>query len=634
MDGVQRGDIEAFNRTGHVSALAARNIVPHLLDGLVYSEACELAGYDHSQSRRIEIDDIRNPVVRRSLREAVKQVETLIHHFGARPGRIVVELAREVGKSAEERVRITRGLADRNAEKNRRRSELKELLNLTAEPSEEDLRRYELWKEQNYRCIYTDREIHANDILASRNAVQVDHVLPRSRSQDNSFTNQVLCFAKANQDKRQRTPWEWKVRDERDQAWWDTFETRVRALSIKGFKKRNLLMRNFDERQQGFVERNLNDTKYTARALLAVLRELYADGNEPDPASDGYLRATRRLFARPGPVTALLRKAWGLGDIKDRADDRHHALDALVCAAGGNEWLLNALTRQYQTIEEENRAKWTPNVPDPWDGFRSDVIAAYEGVFVARSEKRRGRGQGHKDTIYRIALEDGRKTTYERKAVANLTNADLARLKDADSGNRPLSEALATWLDKGKPMGEPPRSAKGDSIRKVLLRRKGASGFNVNGGHVDNGDMVRVDVFAKPNKRGADEYYLVPIYRHQVMNLSKWPSPPNLAVRAYKPEDEWEIIGSDHRFCFSLYGDAFIEVVKRDGQIFQGYYRSMNRATGALTVSPHDRRDQSFEGGGIGARTLSAFQKFQIDRLGRKYPIERETRTWHGAACT
>ena len=87
-------------------------------------------------------------------------------------------------------------------------------------------------------------------------------------------------------------------------------------------------------------------------------------------------------------------------------------------------------------------------------------------------------------------------------------------------------------------------------------------------------------------------------------------------------------------YCFSLYGDAFVELVKRDGQVFEGYFRSMNRSTGALTICPHNRRDVYFEGGSIGARTLSSFGKFHIDRLGRKDEIERETRTWHGVACT
>ncbi|MEX0921998.1 MAG: type II CRISPR RNA-guided endonuclease Cas9 [Rhodovibrionaceae bacterium] len=635
MKSVSDGNFGAFKGAGHISAKAARNILPHLLERNVYSEACALAGYDHTQSRKVEIDDIRNPVVQRSLRAAVKQVETLVHHFGARPGRIIVELAREVGKSAEERDRITRGIERRTAEKDRRRDELKEKLELRSEPAEEDLRRYELWKEQNYRCIYTDKLIEPRDILATSNAVQVDHILPRSRSQDNSYLNQVLCMTEANQDKGQRTPWEWKGTS--DPGWWDTFDARVRALNIKGIKKRNLLMPNFDEREQGFVERNLNDTKYAARALLSVLRELYTDQGEPDPASEGYLgKTTRRLFARPGAVTAILRRAWGLGGIKDRADSRHHALDALICAAARSEWLLNALTRQYQQVEVENRGKWTPFVPPPWEGFRDDAIQALEGVFVARSEKRRGRGQGHADTIYRIGVEDGRKVTYERKAVANLTEGDLSRLKDAEGGNRPLAAALATWIGSGKPAETPPRSPRGDIVRKVLLKRRGSdpSGLQVNGGHVDNADMMRVDVFVKPNKKGKDEYFLVPIYRHQVMDRKGWPQPPNRAVRAHKPEKDWEVVNADFHFCFSIYGDSFLEVVKRDGSVFEGYFRSMNRSTGALAISPHNRRDEYFEGGAIGARTLASFRKFQIDRFGCRHEIEQETRTWHGAACT
>lgn len=632
MAAARGGAFSGLKGTGHISAKAARNILPHLLEGKVYSEACAATRYDHTQTRQIGIEDIRNPVVQRSLREAVKQVEALVHRFGARPGRIIVELAREVGKSADERGKITQGIERRTAERERHRRELKETLGLDHEPSEEELARFELWKEQNYRCLYSDRSISPIDILSD--ATQIDHVLPRSRSQDNSHANRVLCLAKPNQDKKRRTPWEWKVRDEKDDAWWAAFEARVGALKIKGLKKRNLLMRNFDERQQGFVERNLNDTKYAARALLSGLRDLYSDEAEPDPASDGYLRKQRRLFARPGAITAILRRAWGLDTLKNRSDDRHHALDAIICAAARREWLLRTLTEQYQSTEKENRAKWKPSVPDPWPGFRKDAVRAYEAVFVARSERRRGRGQGHKDTIYRVREDNGRKVTYERKAVTDLTKADLGRLKDANGGNRPLAEALAAWFDKGKPADDPPRSAKGDPVRKVLLERtgKGGSGFALNGGHVDNADMVRVDVFSKPNKKGKDEFYLVPIYRHQVMNRKRWREPPNRAVIAYKPEDEWTLVDQSFYFRFSLHPDSHVEVIKRDGEIIEGYYRSTDRSTGAISLSMHNLREPLIRG--IGAKTLKSFRKLHIDRFGGKHEVKGETLTWRGAACT
>ena len=144
--------------------------------------------------------------------------------------------------------------------------------------------------------------------------------------------------------------------------------------------------------------------------------------------------------------------------------------------------------------------------------------------------------------------------------------------------------------------------------------------------------MVRVDVFAKPNKSGKDEFYLVPVYRHQVMDRKGWPQPPNRAIVAYKPEAEWTLINASYEFRFSLYPDAYIELIKRDGELVEGYYRSADRSTGAISLSVHNLREPLIRG--IGAKTLRSFRKYQIDRLGRRFEIEREIRTWHGAACT
>ena len=107
----------------------------------------------------------------------------------------------------------------------------------------------------------------------------------------------------------------------------------------------------------------------------------------------GFSQGSSRLFARSGGITALLRRAWGLSDLKNRSDDRHHALDALVCASARGEWVIQELTRQYQRLEKEHRSRWTPTVQCPWESFRDDARRAYAGVFVSRSEKRKGRGE-------------------------------------------------------------------------------------------------------------------------------------------------------------------------------------------------------------------------------------------------
>ena len=119
-----------------------------------------------------------------------------------------MELARDVGKSLEERHEIEAGIEKRNKEKDRLRLQFVETVGREAD-GPEDLLRFEMWKEQNGRCLYTDTEIHPDAIVSTDNRVQVDHILPWSRSGDNSFVNKTLCYAKANQDKKGRTPFEW-----------------------------------------------------------------------------------------------------------------------------------------------------------------------------------------------------------------------------------------------------------------------------------------------------------------------------------------------------------------------------------------------------------------------------------------
>lgn len=75
---------------------------------------------------------------------------------------------------------------------------------------------------------------------------------------------------------------------------------------MRGYKKRNYLLRDAKEVEEKFRQRNLNDTRY---ALLALLAEL---GRQYHKESDGSLR----VFARPGELTSKLRQAWGIESLK------------------------------------------------------------------------------------------------------------------------------------------------------------------------------------------------------------------------------------------------------------------------------------------------------------------------------
>lgn len=204
--GAEDGKFINFTRTGHISAQAARTLLPHLARGLVYSEACTEAGFDHAERAEVTLEDVRNPVARKAVSEVLKQVKVMIHEFGL-PDRIHLELARDVGKSVEERDEITAGIEKRNQQRDRMRADFVELLG-SAHNGSEELLRFELWKEQNGRCLYTDREISPSALIGTDNVIQVDHILPWSRFGDDGFLNKTLCFSGANADKRGRTPYE------------------------------------------------------------------------------------------------------------------------------------------------------------------------------------------------------------------------------------------------------------------------------------------------------------------------------------------------------------------------------------------------------------------------------------------
>ncbi|MBM3620265.1 MAG: type II CRISPR RNA-guided endonuclease Cas9, partial [Alphaproteobacteria bacterium] len=158
MKGVIDGDFAAFKGAGHISSKAARKILPHLMRGLVYSDACKAVGYDHTRRPETDLSTINNPVARKALSEALKQVRAIVREYGL-PGAMHIELARDVGKSKEERDKITSGIERRNKAKDRLREEYRDAVGREA-TNAEDLLRFELWKEQAGRCFYSDSEIH------------------------------------------------------------------------------------------------------------------------------------------------------------------------------------------------------------------------------------------------------------------------------------------------------------------------------------------------------------------------------------------------------------------------------------------------------------------------------------------
>ena len=628
------GAFARFKGAAHISAKTARAVNVGLRLGLQVDEAFAEAGYNHAARAVTDLKDVGNPVARKALGQMLRQVKTVVQEhrqlFGSSglPDRIHVELARDVGKGQEERDKISAGLEKRTRAKEALRAELRELFP-ALEPGAEDLLRFELWKEQGRACPYSGESIPIAGVLASDNTYQVDHILPWSRFGDDSFLNKALVCAKANQDKRNRTPFEWLG----EGAAWTLFAGRIEACKeMRGSKKaRHYLRRNAAEVEERFRSRNLNDTRYACRLLLDMLARWYPAGERGTSVDD----EKRHVFARPGALTSKLRQVWGLEgrkkgpDGKRLPDDRHHALDAIVVAAC-SEAMLQRLTRQVQDSEASGQRRPFNAMPEPWPGFREQALATLDDVFVARPERRRARGEAHAATIQSVGEREGREVVYKRKSVWDLTLKDVKRIKDGVDRNAPTMSILEQWIEGGKPKDRPPRSPKGDVIRKVRLITNDKVAVIVRSGTAGRGNMARVDVFREDRSTKNLRFHVVPIYPHQIFNALQVVA-PNQAIAAHKEEDDWIRIDS-FQFLFSLYKNSLIELTKPDGKVTLGYFRGVDRDNAKFDVAdirspqlPHDR---------VASKTLVSLRKFSVDRLGRLSEIKQEVRTWRGVACT
>ena len=615
----------SFDKVLNLSLKAMRKIIPYMQQGDLYSVACEKAGYNHSQKENlsrqkflpvIDNDEIPNPVVRRAVTQARKLVNAIIREHGV-PDQINIELARELSKSFQERREIEKGQLEFRKEKESIEKQFEE--DFKRKPTAKELLKFRLWKEQGGHCIYSGVYIKPEEIL-NEGYCDVDHILPYSRSLDDSMNNKVLCLASENREKGNKTPYEYKG----ETSQWNAICAEAERLKIA--KRNKILTKTFDEREEGFRERNLNDTRYISRFL-----KNYIEQTLQFPQSEN----KNKVQVRSGSLTATLRTRWGLLKNREQDGDLHHALDAIVVAAS-TQGMVQRLS-QYSTRQETEYLD--EHFPSPWEGFRDDVNNCIktleEGTqkIVSRAVRKKFRGQGHLETISSPKRISEKKSSV-KVALSGIKTKDLALIDNENGRNDNLINQLKTRLEAN---GDDPKKAfpegfiymknkDGDEtttkVRSVRLWSKQNSFVGVNKddrgnprGVADNGDMIRVDVFEKQGK-----LYLVPIYAHHLVTKIL----PNRAIVAYKPEDEWTVTDDTYNFKFSLQDNEYIEVITSKGEVSKGYYKGADRATGAITIESHHRKIKAFR---PGAKTLKSFKKYSVDYLGNiSKEIKKETR--------
>lgn len=287
-------------------------------------------------------EEIYNPVVAKSVRQAIKIVNAAIKEYGDFDN-IVIEMARETNEDDEKKAiqKIQKANKD---EKDAAMFKAANQYNGKAElphsvfhGHKQLATKIRLWHQQGERCLYTGKTISIHDLINNPNQFEIDHILPLSITFDDSLANKVLVYATVNQEKGQRTPYQ--ALDSMDDAWsFRELKAFVRESKTLSNKKKEYLLTEediskFDVRKK-FIERNLVDTRYASRVVLNALQEHFR---------------TRKIDTKVsvvrGQFTSQLRRHWGIDKTRDTY--HHHAVDALIIAASSQ---LNLWKKQKNTL--------------------------------------------------------------------------------------------------------------------------------------------------------------------------------------------------------------------------------------------------------------------------------------------
>ena len=679
-----------FDKFHALSLKALRKIVPHMGAGLRYDEACERAGYHHSQLHKVgegehkylpplysgrdktgrmvfseDMDIPRNPVVLRALNQARKVTNALVRQYGA-PHAVHIEMARDLSRPIDER----RKIKNEQDEYRERNDKDKALFSehFGQMPKGLEFEKWRLYREQQGKCAYSIEPIDIERLLEP-GYVEVDHALPYSRSFDESKNNKVLVLAKENRDKGNRTPYEY-LRGAENSERWRRFVAFVESTkSYRLAKRSRLLRKDFgDKEAEEFRERNLNDTRYICRFFKNYVERFLKLAEDSE---------VKRCVVVSGQLTSFLRARWGL--IKVRSDsDRHHALDAAVVAACSHGMVkrLSDYARRKElaqvsdgfvdaeTGEIVNPAMFQQlreHFPDPWPNFRHELEArlkidepallrtemerlgsypaealnALHPLFVSRAPQRRNSGAAHKETIYaqpeRLKAQGG---VTQKVPLSSLTLKDLANLIDPHR-NEKLYAAIRARLeahggkgDKAFPPGNPLRKPSRDGNPTGPVVRTVTMVIDKLSGIPVRGGIAKNDTMLRVDVfRKSGNFFLIPVYvHHRVKGL------PNRAIVAHTDQREWTVIDDSFVFYFSMHPNDLVRITQKQG-VFIGYYAGCDRGSGNVNLWAHDRNQQVGKDGlirGIGVKTAISIEKFHVDVLGNRYPAPAEKR--HGLA--
>lgn len=619
-----------------LSRKAIAKLLPSLRAGVRLNEArAQLYGNRREEAKVHEslppvlhaVPALRNPVVCRALTEVRKVVNSLIREYG-KPACVRIELARDMKKSRAARKQASDDMRQR--EKLRTDAKKKILAELgISEPSPGDIVKVLLAEECNWQCPYTGRSITPTSLLGKSPQFDVEHILPFSRSLDNSFLNKTLCYHEENRKvKQNRTPYE-AYGSSPDR--WNEILQRVRRFRGSGAESK---LRKFQMQKipSDFSARQLNDTRFISRLAADYVGLLF--GGRCDP--DGRLR----VQVSTGGATAFLRDEWGLNTIlsdgrsKERTDHRHHAVDAVAIALTDTV-TIRLLSRSAEQAAQIGRRLFVPIDP-PWAGtakaFVNEVRQAIDAICVSYRVDRHVAGRLHKDSFYSppcsAPKENGRIAAYRhiRKPLEDMSRDEVDAIVDGAIRN-----CVKAKLEQ---VGGDPKQAFADVANHPYLRTADGRIIPIHKAR------IRTNVTTFAVGRPPHERHVCPGQNHHIAiyevvdgrGRRKWDAGKPVSMfeasrRAAKREG-YPVVDrvstEQRRFVFSLANNECVEMEHEPG--VRAVYRVVGITEGEIEFHLHtDARPTKVKGRKRVRRSPSSLlkanaRKVTVDPLGNVLP--------------
>ena len=466
---------------GNLSSKALKKILPELQKGYTYSEACKNVGYNHSNSftkeelenrelkdklELIKKNSLRNPVVEKILNQTVNVVNQIIETYG-KPDEVRIELARELKKSADERSKMTRNIA----EATKRNQDIKKLIIKDfgiPNPTKNDVVRYRLYEElssNGYKTLFTNRKINKEDIFSKK--IDIEHIIPKALVFDDSFSNKTLAYREVNLEKSNTTAFDFI--NNSNHSGIEDYKLRVESLYKDGKispAKRKKLLISKEDISDDFIERDLRNSQYIAKKAKAMLFEVFPSVVATTGSITDKLREDWDLINIMKELNLPKYRALGLTEyeerlnkgteeinkrevIKDwtkRNDHRHHAMDALTVAFTTHNHIQYINNLSARKLTNHKKHKIILNIENlitenkngkrkfkaPISNFRTEAKKHIEAILISFKNKNKvvtrninitktknntlqkkqltPRGQLHKETVYGKIKRPSKKT--------------------------------------------------------------------------------------------------------------------------------------------------------------------------------------------------------------------------------